>query len=117
MVAAAIPVEVKCEARGGSYPRTRPRGLSIEEQSKTQWAGRKRCKKMHAPSSACSPPPRASTAEPNPQMTNLPLHTTIDGGNQRLCFGRAVELEQSHISMETRGSLEHQGWDVGRGRP
>lgn len=56
-------------------------------------------------------------AKTNPQMTNFPLHTRINREKQCLCLGRAVELEESLISVETRGSLEHQGWDVGQGRP
>jgi len=50
-------------------------------------------------------------------MTNFPLHTRTNGEKQRLCLGRAVELEESLISMETRGSWEHQGWDMGQGGP
>lgn len=81
--------------------------LSSEEQSKTRWAGSK-TPQGNASGSTCSLAPRASTAKITPQMTNHPLHTRIKEEKHRPCLGRAVELEERLISMETGGSLERQ---------
>lgn len=105
MVAAAIPED---EARGGSYPRIRPRGSAAEERSETRRAGSK-TPRGNAPGGHLQlGPPRPSTAKAKPQMTNHPLHTGIEEEKHRLCLGRAVELRERLISMETGGSLEHQ---------